>query len=593
MSRPGLQTALERARGGDVPGAIALLRRVTAADPADAAAFQKLAELLRLEGDEAGADRAQAEALRAATVDPVLVAAASALVKGELPVAERLLKDRLKAQPTDVPAIRMLAELAARIGRFGDAEKLLRRAVELAPGFDAARHNLAVVLHRQAKSAEALVELDFLMARDAQSPGYRVLRGAILVRLGEHEAAIATYASLLADYPRQPRVWMSYGHALKTVGRQADSLAAYRRALADEPSLGELWWSLANLKTVRFTPEDIAAMQAALADAALGEEDRWHLEFALGKALEDAGDFEASFAHYQKGNSLRRAALDYDAAATTRNVSQVKALYTRDFLAARAGWGCAAPDPIFVVGLPRSGSTLIEQILSSHSKVEGTAELPDVIALARRLGERQEDGQGARFAEKLSALDASDLTALGEEYLERTRVQRKTDRPFFIDKMPNNFVHTGLIHLMLPNARIIDARRHPLGSCFSGFKQHFARGQAFTYDLEEIGQYWRDYAELMAHFDEVLPGRVHRVQYEAMVADPETEIRALLAYCGLEFEPACLSFHETERPVRTASSEQVRQPLYASAVDHWQQYEKWLGPLKAALGKALDSTPGL
>lgn len=576
-----------------MPGAIALLRRVTAADPADAAAFQKLAELLRLEGDEAGADRAQAEALRAATVDPALVAAASALVKGELPVAERLLKDRLKAQPTDVPAIRMLAELAARIGRFGDAEKLLRRAVELAPGFDAARHNLAVVLHRQAKSADALVELDVLMSRDAQSPGYRVLRGAILVRLGEHEAAIETYAALLADYPRQPRVWMSYGHALKTVGRQADSVAAYRRALADEPTLGEVWWSLANLKTVRFAPEDLEAMRAALADPAIGEEDRWHLEFALGKALEDAGDFDASFAHYAKGNALRRAALDYDAGVTTRNVAQVKALYTPAFLAARAGWGCPAPDPIFVVGLPRSGSTLIEQILSSHSQVEGTAELPDVIALARRLGERQDEGQGARFAEKLSALDAAGLRELGEEYLERTRVQRKTDRPYFIDKMPNNFVHTGLIHLMLPNAKIIDARRHPLGCCFSGFKQHFARGQAFTYDLAEIGHYWRDYAELMGHFDEVLPGRVHRVFYEKIVADPDSEIRALLGYCGLAFEPACLSFHETERAVRTASSEQVRQPLYASAVDHWQQYEKWLGPLKAALGKALDSTPVL
>jgi tetratricopeptide (TPR) repeat protein len=521
------------------------------------------------------------------------VTAATALMQGDLPVAERLLKARLKAQPFDVAAIRMLAELAARIGRFGDAEKLLRRAVELAPGFDAARHNLAVVLHRQAKSAEALAELDRLMARDPEAPGYRVLRGAVLSRLGEHAAAIDTYRALLASHPRQPRAWMSYGHALKTVGRQADSVAAYREALAHQPGLGEAWWSLANLKTVRFAPADLDAMRRALVAPGLSDEDRWHLEFALGKALEDAGDYAPSFDHYARGNALRRAALDYDADATTANVAQVKALYTREFLAVRAGWGCPAPDPIFVVGLPRSGSTLIEQILSSHSEVEGTAELPDIIALARRLGERQAEGQGARFAERVRALEAEGLRALGEEYLERTRVQRKTGRPFFIDKMPNNFVHTGLIHLMLPNAKIVDARRDAMDCCFSGFKQHFARGQAFTYSLEEIGRYWRDYAALMAHFDDVLPGRVHRVQYEAMVEAPEREIRALLGYCGLEFEPACLAFHETERAVRTASSEQVRQPLYASAVGHWQHYAKWLQPLRDALGSALDSPPSL
>ncbi|OYU15015.1 MAG: hypothetical protein CFE37_08220 [Alphaproteobacteria bacterium PA4] len=597
-SQPQALALLGRAlmRCGDSDGAIAALTAATTANPGDAGSWQRLAELHTAAEDEAAAAEAQAQALRAAARDPQLIAAANALVANDLPVAERLLKARLRDQPADVPAIRMLAELAGRIGRFGDAEKLLRRAVELAPQFDAARHNLAVVLQRQGKAEAALAETDILLARDPDSPGYQILRAAILVRLGEYEAAIALYDHMLARHPHQPRAQMSHGHALKTVGRQGDAVAAYRRALADAPTLGEAWWSLANLKTVRFTADDIAAMQAALAQPGLGDEDRLHLDFALGKALEDQGQHDVSFEHYAKGNALRRTQLDYDPDETSANVDRVKALYTPDFLATRAGWGCAAPDPIFIVGLPRSGSTLIEQILSSHSQVEGTSELPDIIALARRLGERPQGaegggGQRARFAERLAGLDAEALAALGQEYLDRTRVQRKTGRPLFIDKMPNNFVHTGFIHLILPNARIIDARRHPLGCCFSGFKQHFARGQAFSYDLGEIGRYWADYAELMDHFDRVLPGRVHRVHYEAMVATPETEIRKLLAYCGLAFEPACLDFHRTERAVRTASSEQVRQPLYASAVDHWQHYAKWLQPLRAALGKRLDTYP--
>lgn len=573
--------------------AITALQAATRANPADAESWQRLAERLRQRGDGTGADTAQAQALKASTADPLLMQAASALVEGNLPVAEQLLRQRLKERPTDVPAIRMLAELAGRIGRYADSEKLLRRAVELAPGFHAARHNLAVVLQRQGKAEEALTQIDQLMLLDPASPGYRILRAAILVRLGNYPEAIAVYEELLERHSGQAMAWMSYGHSLKTVGRQADSIAAYRRAIAEAPTLGEAWWSLANLKTVKFTDADIAAMEQALTAPALSDEDRFHLEFALGKAHEDRERWEPSFTHYARGNALRRAQLDYSAEDTTANVAQVKQLYSRDFFAARQGWGCPDPDPIFVVGLPRSGSTLIEQILSSHSLVEGTMELPDIIAIARRLGERQKDGQGPRFADRVAALDEVQVRALGEEYLERTRIQRKSGRPFFIDKMPNNFLHTGLIHLILPNAKIIDARRHPLGCCFSGFKQHFARGQAFSYDLTDIGRYWRDYAELMAHFDEVLPGRVHQVIYERMVALPEVEIRALLAACGLDFEPACLSFHQTERAVRTASSEQVRTPLYASAVDHWQQYEKWLGPLRSAIGSALDSTPGV
>ena len=486
------------------------------------------------------------------------------------------------------PRCGCLPKSPAGWGRYPDAEVLLRHAVQLAPAFTAARTNLAQVLHRQAKSADALAELDRLDARD---PGHRTLRAAILARTGDTEGAVVLYAAVLAEYPRQPRAWMSYGHALKAVGRTADSVAAYRTAITQLPSLGEAWWSLANLKTLRFTDGDIAAMNAELLRGSLADEDRYHLHFALGKAHEDAARYTVSFDHYAKGNALRRETLRYDADEVTAHARRSEALFTPAFFAARAGQGCPASDPIFIVGLPRSGSTLLEQILSSHSAVEGTSELPDLISIAGRLGGRPKLGQPSAYPEILAHFDAGGLRELGEEYLARTRGNRHTGRPHFVDKMPNNFQHVGLIHLILPNARIIDARRHPLGCGFSGFKQHFARGQGFTYSLDDIGRYYSDYVRLMAHVDAVLPGRVHRVVYEALVADPEAQIRALLDYCGLPFEPACLEFHANDRAVRTPSSEQVRQPVYTAAVDHWQHYEKWLGPLKHALGAVLDSYP--
>jgi tetratricopeptide (TPR) repeat protein len=384
---------------------------------------------------------------------------------------------------------------------------------------------------------------------------------------------------------------MSYGHALKTVGRQADCVAAYRKALELSPGLGEAWWSLANLKTVKFSETDRAVMAAGLEQEGLSDDDRLHLHYALGKALEDAGLYADSFDHYARGAAIRRAQVDYDPDENHADVARARAVFTPAFLGSTAGQGCPAPDPIFVVGLPRSGSTLVEQILASHSQVEGTMELPDLIVMARRLGGKAVRRADSAYPEVLTSLSPEQLAELGEEYLERTRVQRKTDRPFFIDKMPNNFAHAGLIHLILPNAKIIDARRHPLGCCFSGFKQHFARGQAFSYDLTDIGRYYADYVALMDHFDTVLPGRVHRVIYEAMIEDPEAQIRALLDHCGLPFEPACLSFHENDRAVRTASSEQVRQPLFKTAVEHWQNYESFMQPLKQALGECLETYP--
>ena len=586
-----LELGLCLERLGRTAEAVRAFDRASALEPRLSEAWRGLSENLELLGDTASAEKALARQLRASTRDPALIEAATALGDDRLADAERLLRERLKADPADVAAIRMLAETGARLGRYADAEALLTRCLELAPNFAAARHNLATMLYRQNKNLEALAEIQHLTDKEPRHPGYANLRAAILARLGEYDQAIAVCERMLADYPNQPKGWMSYGHALKTVGRQVDSIAAYRKALELAPTLGEAWWSLANLKTVKFSPEDVTAMAAALDAPGLTGDDRLHLHYALGKAHEDAQAWDAAFEHYAAGAAIRRKQLDYDPEENAAETARAKAVFTPALLAAGAGQGSPAPDPIFIVGLPRAGSTLVEQILASHSMVEGTMELPDLIVMARRLGGKTAHRAESAYPEVLAELSPDELQALGEEFIERTRVQRKTGKPFFIDKMPNNFAHAGFIHLILPNAKIIDARRHPLGCCFSGFKQHFARGQAFSYDLTDIGRYYADYVELMAHFDAVLPGRVHRVIYEAMIEDPEREIRALLDHCGLPFEEACLSPHKNDRAVRTASSEQVRRPIFKDAVEHWQKFESHLGPLKQALGPVLDAYP--
>ena len=515
---------------------------------------------------------------------PRLIEAALALHDNALSVAEPLLRAHLKEDPFDVAAIRMLAELAGRIGRYKDAETLLRRALELSPEFTAARANLAIALYRQNRPTEAIAELDLVLDDEPDNPGHANLKAAALGRIGGFDEAIELYEAVLESAPKQPKVWMSYGHMLKTVGRQADGIAAYRHAIALTPELGEAWWSLANLKTVKFDETDIAAMQAALGRDDISDEDRFHLDFALGKAFEDRKQTAAAFDHYAAGNALRRTKIDYDPDETALFVDRSIALFTPDFFIARAGQGCEAADPIFILGMPRAGSTLVEQILSSHPLVEGTSELPDIPALALSM---------PNYPQRLDTVPPARLLALGEEYLRRARVQRHTDRPFFIDKLPNNWAHLPFIHLILPKARIIDARRHPLGCCFSNFKQHFARGQAFSYSLEDMGRYYRDYVRLMAHVDAVLPGLVHRVIYERMVDDTEAEVRALLAACHLDFDPACLDFHKTERAVRTASSEQVRQPIFREGTESWKAFEQWLDPLKAALGDVLTEYPDM
>ena len=504
-----------------------------------------------------------------------------ALNENRLDVAERILKPHLKDDPFDAAAIRMLAELAARIGRWRDAENLLRRAVEIAPGFIAARTNLALVLGRTGRPAEGLELLDEIYPNDPEDLGVANLRAATLGKLGDFDEAIALYRGILQKTPDQPRIWLSYGHMMKTVGQQAEAIGAYRRAIAIRKELGEAWWSLANLKTVRFDDSDLTAMRAAFGSKSLSDEDRFHLDFALGKALHDAGKPDEAFAHYSKANALRLTKQPYRPEQLSRTVDRCIENFTARAFQEQTG-GCEASDPIFIVGLPRAGSTLIEHILSSHSLVEGTAELPDIPALVQRIGP---------YPAAVLKLTPAERKELGREYLKGAGVQRRTQRPFFVDKLPNNWLFVPFIQLILPNARIIDARRHPLGCCFSNFRQHFARGQAFTYDLASVGQYYRDYVRLMGHVDAVLPRRVHRVIYERMVGDTETEVRQLLDYCGLKFEPSVLEFYKTERAVRTASSEQVRRPIYRDATEDWRAYELHLGALRDVLGSVLTAYP--
>ncbi|HEY8593190.1 MAG TPA: sulfotransferase [Sphingomicrobium sp.] len=559
-------------------------REVLAGAPECAEAYRLLGTALRLLGDDDGATEAELSAISASVRDPELISAASALVDNDLPLAESILRPVLKRRPTDVAAIRMMAELAARIGRLGDAENLLRRALELAPAFTAARANLATVLYKQQRPAEALEELDRITAQGESDLAHSSLRAAAVGRLGGHEEAIALYRQVLERHPGDPRIWMSVGHNLRTLGRVDEAIAAYRKGAELRPEFGEIWWSLANLKTFRFSDREVDAMRQALAHEGLTPENEVHLNFALGKAMEDRAQWAKSFAHYETANRERRTALDYDPGEIERQVDRSISVLTPEFFAERKGFGCPSPDPIFIVGLPRAGSTLVEQILSSHPKVEGTTEHPDIPMISRRLAGAEGEKGTRRYPAFLESLTADQCRALGEEYLQRIAPQRVTDRPFFIDKLPNNWAFLGLIKLILPNAKIVDARRHPLACGFSNFKQHFARGQPFTYDLSDIGNYYRQYVRMMRHIDEVLPGWVTRIVNEDLVADPEGEIRRLVASLGLEWDDACLAHHETRRPIRTPSAEQVRQPINASGTEQWRHYEPWLGPLADALG---------
>jgi tetratricopeptide (TPR) repeat protein len=571
--------------------AIDQLRQAVALKPDLAEAWRALGDLLFAQGDNAGADNAFAAYERTMIRDKTLALAADPLYGGRLEEAEQRLRDLLLARPHDAAVYRLLAETLSRMGRYESAETLLEHALRLDPTHDGGRFSYAHVLFHQQKGAEAVAALQPLLVKYPSEAPYLNLLAGCLNLLGDFEQAIRINESLLAAYPKQPKIWLNYGHALRTVGRRDDAIAAYKRCIALAPGLGDAYWSLANLKVAAFTPSEEAAMLAELNRKDLPAEDRLHLHFAAGKALEDRGDVAGAFENYARGASLRRVATPYSADETTALTQRSIALFTRGFFAATSG-GCQATDPIFIVGLPRSGSTLIEQILASHSAVEGTMELPDIGLIAKSIKGPQGGASPAQYPDTLVGLSADQFAALGEKYLADTRVHRPLGRPFFTDKMPNNFQHVGLIRLILPQAKIIDARRHPLGACFSAFKQHFAQGQNFSYDLMDLGRYYRDYVDLMAHYDAVLPGRVHRVIYEDLVENTEAQVRRLLDYCGLEFEAGCLKFYENDRAVRTVSSEQVRRPIFREGLEQWRRFEPWLDPLKAALGPTLETWRG-
>jgi tetratricopeptide (TPR) repeat protein len=466
---------------------------------------------------------------------------------------------------------------------------LFARCVELEPEFSAARFNYATVLFQLNQFEAALGELDMLLKRDSRNPLFRQLKANILETIAENEQSLAICEELAAENPDRADSWMSYGHALRAVGIHDKAVESYRRAVACRPSFGRAYWSLANMKTVRFTDADIQEMSRQLGRTDISPDDRIPLQFALGKAYEDIQFYDRSWELYAKANAAMRLRISYDPQTLASGVAANKTLFTPEFFRARSGAGCKNSDPIFILGRPRSGSTLIEQILSSHSAIEGTSELPYITALAERLPEH-EGGPAfsTDYLRVISEMGASDLSGLGEEYLRDSQVHRKLNRPFFIDKKPANFSHIGMIHLILPNAKIIDARRHPVACSLSMFKHYSSKGRL---RLNELGLFYRNYLELMAHFDRVLPGRVHRVIYENMVANPEAEVRKLLDYLGLPFEEKCLRFYETKRTVLTPSSEQVRRPITSEAVDYWRVFEPWLGPLINALGTAFSAYP--
>lgn len=550
-----------------------------------------LADLYSAIGDNKSAELAYGQQLKYSNNNAALMSAAEDLVANRIPEAEHALKKYLYEYPTDVAAIRMLAEVAARLGRDVDAENLLARCLELAPNFNFARQNYSHVLNRNNKYELVLEQAEILLKTDSKNLSFKNLKAVALSKMGDYENAIKLYDEVLIDNPGYSRIWHSFGHTLKTAGLLERAITVYRKSIELEPHYGEAYWSLANLKTFRFTDNDVVEMQTQLDNSNLSDDDRFHFNFALAKALEDQKNYSEAFVNYESGNKLRKSLINYSQQRNANKLVISKQIFTEDFFQLRKDFGIASAEPIFILGMPRAGSTLIEQILSSHSKVEGTMELPEIIAITKDLYRKQTDSKAKTYYSMLPNMSKEQAKEYGARYLENTQVHRKLGKPIFIDKMPNNFAHIGLIQLILPNAKIIDARRHPMACCFSNYKQHYARGQSFSYSLEDMGHYYRDYVELMAHFDEVLPGRVHRVHYENMVENTEHEVRRLLAYCGLNFEDMCLRFFENDRPVRTASSEQVRQPIYKEGVEHWRHFEEWLEPLKQTLGSVLDVYP--
>jgi len=547
------------------------------------ASWKALAVLFRSAGRSADADSAAAHVKKLAGLPPPVVIATGLFADGEVTAAEQVIREFLKSHPDDIEAMRLLAQIGLKLDVLDDAEFLLESVLVFAPDYHLARHDYVQVLLKRHKHAQALEEAEKLLRTDPVNINYRLAHANVCVALGLYEQALASYRDLLRDTPQAPGIHLSMAHVSKTLGRQREAIESYRAAAAAAPSFGDAYWSLANLKTYHFTPDELAEMRRQEALEATPLVDRYHLCFALGKALEDLGEYAESFRYYERGNALKKSESRFRIESVERNTRLQKSVCMQDFFASRRGAGCDWPDPIFIVGLPRAGSTLIEQILASHAQVEGTMELADIPRLVHKLQGREQYEASPRYPAVLAELTADQLKVFGEKYLEDTQIYR-TGKAFFIDKMPNNFRHLGLIHMILPNAKIIDARREPMACCFSNYKQLFASGQEFTYGFEDIARYYRTYVELMAHWEAVLPGKILRIQHEDIVLDLEGNVRRMLDFCGLPFEPACLEFHKTERSVRTASSEQVRQPIFKEGLDQWRHFEPWLGELKIALG---------
>jgi len=516
------------------------------------------------------------------SLPPHLLAATDMLHEGKLVKAENVCRHFMQRNPQNVEGMRLLADIGLRLGVLEDAEFLLESAVEFEPSNRQVRMDYVQILQKRQRFARAHEESAKLLEVAPKDPQFQSLYAIQCMQIGDYDRALSTFDKVLEIIPEDPTTKVSRGHALKTSGDTDAAIKSYKGALGSQPYHCEAYYSLANLKTYTFSEQELNAMDSLVGNADLSVMDRVYLDFALGKAAEDGGDFDKAFSYYARGNDLKRSQSPYKASGTTAEFADQKKACTSELFTSRAGQGCLAPDPIFIVGLPRAGSTLLEQILSSHSQIDGTLELPNILSLSGRL-RRRGRSSGAKYPDNLAELSAQELLQFGEQYIEDTRIHRQ-GAPLFIDKMPNNFRHIGLISLILPNAKIIDARRAPMSCCFSGYKQLFADGQLFSYSLSDIGSYYRDYVDLMAHWDTVLPGRILRVQHEEVVHDLESQVRRMLEFCGLEFEESCLNFHETERSVRTPSSEQVRQPIFDTALEQWRHFEPWLGPLKKALG---------
>ena len=579
----------DSARPGE---ALRAYERACRFNPALVASWRGQVHILSRKGRIRQAAQAKAQLDYLHRLPKPLVAVIDLVSQGKLLKAEDLCRKFLRKVPHHVEAMRLLADIGIRLGVLADAEFLLESAHRFEPKNVRVHIDYIQALRKRQKFRRAVEEAKRLLATSPENPQFQSIYAVECMQTGDYEKALAMFGRVLKRLPGDPNTLTSRGHAFKTLGQYREAVASYQAALKSQPRHGEAWYSLSNLKVYSFGDGEIERMSAQARGRNLAQADRIHLCFALGKAHEDRDDYETSFRHYEQGNRLKKAEGNYDAAQMTEDLRAQRRVCTADVLARGGGAGFPAGDPIFVVGLPRAGSTLLEQILSSHSGVDGTLELPNVLSLSQQLRRRGRKQGEPGFPEILATLSGEELEAFGRQYIEDTRIHRQ-GAPFFIDKMPNNFRHIGLIHLMLPNAKIIDARRHPMACGFSGFKQLFAEGQQFTYDLDALGRYYRDYVELMDHWDAVLPGKVLRVRYEDVVGDLETQVRRILDHCGLEFEPGCLSFYRTERAVRTPSSEQVRQPIFKSGLDYWRNYEPWLEPLKAALGDGVRRRFGI